>query len=455
MSSKNGEMPVVAVRGGAEKYTTPNTSLESNVLNVAFDGTDIWVASEAGLSVGTRGRTGYIGRFLLEPGIPGKAVAVRQDSMARSPSEQSIHSSRQATVNIGFFGPLENSPDVPDGFSMLHGAQLALNEANDRGGYSDRVHGTRLRYELKIHNDSAPWGASTVEPVKMAVDEDVVAILGSIDGSATQTMLRVATELGVPVVNSGTTDPSIADTGSPWLVHLLPDDSQQSRALAKYVFAQKRIRQLGILREDLRYARLGVEAFKKEVEQAGKISATEETFQPGDTDFSRQLRQFRDARIDGLVIWSHPNEGALILKQMRASGMRIPVFGPSYLASPQLIEFAGTAAEGFVATSVLNPASIDKGREDFQRSYRDRFGEFPDAYASYAYDGINLLISAIERAGLNRKRIMEALSRNRLNSYHGASGQLSFDGSLNNVAPLAMARVEGGRFVYWVPSDAR
>jgi ABC-type branched-subunit amino acid transport system substrate-binding protein len=455
MPSKNGEVPVVAVRGVVGTHTMPNTSPESNVLNVAFDGADVWVASEGGLSVGTLSRTGYIERFSQMAGVPGEAGAVRQHSVTPSPNTRSIYPPKRATVNIGFFGPLENSLDVPDGFAMLHGAQLAIEDANDRGGYSDRVHRTRLRYELEIHNDSAPWGASTVEPVKMALDEDVVAILGSIDGSPTHTMLRVATELGVPVVNTGTTDPSIAETGSPWLVHLLPDDSQQSRTLAQYIVGQKRIRQVGILREDLRYARFGVEAFRKEVEKAGQISVTEMTFQPGDTDFSRQLRQFRDARIDGLVIWCRPAEGALILKQMRASGMRLPVFGPSHLASPKLIEFAGTAAEGFVATSVLNPTRIDKRREDFQRNYRNRFGEFPDAYASYAYDGMNLLTSATEKAGLNRKSIMEALRRNRLNSYDGASGQLSFDSNLNNVAPMAMVRVEGGKFVYWVPSDAR
>jgi branched-chain amino acid transport system substrate-binding protein len=288
----------------------------------------------------------------------------------------------------------------------------------------------------------------------MALDQQVVAILGSIDGAATQTMLRVATELGVPVVNTGTADPSINDTGSPWLVHLWPDDRQQSRALAKYVLGQKIIHHLGILSEDARYARVGVEAFKKEIEQTGKISTIDETFQLGDTDFSRQVRQLRDAKIDGLVIWCRPAEGAFILQQMRAAGVQIPAFGPSYLASAQLIELAGTAAEGFVTTSVLNLARADRRREDFQRSYRNRFDEFPDAYATYAYDGINLLISATEKAGLNRKNIMEALHQNRLNSYDGASGQLLFDSSLNNVAALAMARVEGGKFVYWLPSAA-
>jgi ABC-type branched-subunit amino acid transport system substrate-binding protein len=78
-----------------------------------------------------------------------------------------------------------------------------------------------------------------------------------------------------------------------------------------------------------------------------------------------------------------------------------------------------------------------------------------NAYASYAYDGINLLISAIEKVGPNREKTADALRQHRLNPYEGASGQLFFDGSLNNIAPLAMARVEEGKFVYWAPNTGR
>jgi len=449
--SKDGGAPIVAEVDAAEQRTKPHGTPESNILNVAFHGKEIWVASEAGLSVGTRGPSGYIERFGHRAGIPGQGINLRRRSSAASRPAQSVYSSKQTTVNIGFFGPIEGSPEVPYGITMLHGAQLAVDEANDRCGYSDQQHEKQLRYELKIHNDSAPWGASTTEPVKMVQDEHVVSILGSIDGSATHTMLRVATELGVPVVNTGTTDLSITETGSTWLVHLFPDDLQQSSALARYVTGQKSIRRLGVLREDARYARLGVEAFSAEIERTSQISTTKATFQPGDVDFSRQLRQLRDARVDGLIIWCRPSEGAIILKQIRASGMQIPAFGPSYLASPQLIELAGTAAEGFVATSVLNPAQAGKSWQEFQTNYRNKFDEYPDAYASYAYDGVNLLIAAIEKAGPNRERIADALRQHRLSLYKGASGQLLFDGSLNNVAPLTMARVEGGKFVYWAP----
>jgi branched-chain amino acid transport system substrate-binding protein len=102
----------------------------------------------------------------------------------------------------------------------------------------------------------------------------------------------------------------------------------------------------------------------------------------------------------------------------------------------------------------LNPSRADKRWEEFQRNYHNKFSESPDAYASYAYDGINLLIAAIEKAGPNRERIAEALRQLRLDSYEGASGHLFFDANLNNVATLELARVQGGMFVYWIPNAA-
>jgi len=404
------EMTIVREGGIQRKRAIGRNTPASNVLDVAFEGTDIWVASEAGLSIGIQDSAEPIERAKRAAGIPIRAVDARRGFAAASPCPYSTRLPKQTTVTIGMFGPFEGSADVPYGLSMLHGAQLAVDEANDRVGNSDRAHTTRLRYELTIHNDSAPWDVSTTEPPKMALDEHVVAILGSIDGAPAHTMLRVATELGVPVINTGTTDPSITETGAPWLVHLLPDDRLQSRTLTRYIEGQKRIRRLGVLREKARYARVGAEVFKNEVQRTGQISAIDAVFESGDSDFSRQLQQFRDANIDGLVIWCRPAEGALILRQMRALGMPIPVFGPSYLVSPQLIEIAGTAAEGFVATSVLNPTLVSKYGQDFEKNYRNRFGESPDSYASYAYDGITLLIAAIDKAGTKRERIADVLN---------------------------------------------
>jgi branched-chain amino acid transport system substrate-binding protein len=52
-----------------------------------------------------------------------------------------------AEVRIGFFAPAEHSPEKPFGLRMLHGAQLAVEEANARGGYGAKP------FKLMIHND--------------------------------------------------------------------------------------------------------------------------------------------------------------------------------------------------------------------------------------------------------------------------------------------------------------
>ena len=357
------------------------------------------------------------------------------------------------SVNIGFLGPIENNPESPYGLAMLHGAQLAISEANARGGYGARGREESKPYVLKIHNDSAQWGASSTEAVKMDFDEHVVAVLGSIDGASTHIMNRVSLKLEFPIMDTGTTDPTVTETRIQWLMHDFPDDRQQGYALADYVFKQLKLRRLGILRTQSRYARIGVEKFDDEARRMGHQPVLEVKFERGDTDFSTQLRMLRDARIEGLVIWGEPQETALILKQMRALGMKQPVFGASRLAYPQLIEAAGPAAEGFVATCAMSPARTDPKWQAFREKYREAYHEDPDPYAAYAYDGMTILIGAIEKGGLNRGRIMDALRDYELKTYHGVTGRAQFDYTLNNIAPVTMARVEGGKFVYWTAHE--
>lgn len=368
---------------------------------------------------------------------------------ARARDYQEIEKSK--AVNIGFLGPIENNPESPYGLAMLHGAQLAIEQANAAGGYIADGMTMPKPYELQIHNDSAQWGASSTEAVKMIFDQHVVGILGAVDGASTHIMLRVSLKLEFPIVDTGTTDPTVTETRIPWLLHNFPDDRQQGYAIADVVFKERKLKRIGIIRTQARYARVGVEKFSDEAKRLGHVPVLEVKFERGDTDFSTQLRMLQNARVDGVVIWAEVPEAAKILKQMRAMGMKQPVFGPSRLCYPQIIEAAGPAAEGLVTTSAIDPARTDTAWLQFQKSYRARFHEEPDAYAAYAFDGINLLLAAVEKAGLNRGKIMDALRDHKGREYQGVAGRAEFDYTLNNIAPLTMARVENGKFIYSAP----
>lgn len=355
---------------------------------------------------------------------------------------------KSETVNIGFLGPIQNNPESLYGIAMLHGAQLAIEQANARGGYTAPGAAKAKPYALKVHYDSAQWGASSTEAVKMVFNEHVVGVLGSVDGASTHIMLRVALKLEFPIMDTATTDPTVTETRIPWLMHNFPDDRQQGYAIAQAVFMERKLKRIGIIRTQSRYARIGVEKFFDEAKRIGRVPVLEVKFERGDKDFSPQLRMLQNAHVDGVVIWGEAPDAALILKQMRAMGMRQPVFGPSRMCYPQIIELAGSAAEGLITTAAIDPSRSDAKWEQFRKEYHAKYSEEPDAYAAYGYDGINVLIDAVAKAGLNRGKIMDVLRDYQEHEYVGAAGRAQFDHTLNNIAPLAMARVEGGKFVY-------
>jgi len=348
------------------------------------------------------------------------------------------------TVNIGFLGPLDkNNPESPYGTAMLHGAEMAIDEANAHGGYEG------IPFALKVHDDLPLWGASSMDIVKMRYNENVWAMLGSVDGASTHIALRATLKIEVPIMDTATTDPTVTETRIQWLLHNFPDDRQQGYALADYIFNQLKLRHIGVLRENGRYGRRGDEEFINFARRMGFQPTVVVKYAPDATDFSEQLRTLNRLGIDGLVIWGNATQAGMILKQMRGMGMNQPVFGSSRVAYPEVIKTAGAAAEGLRAVSAINPTRNDPKWQEFKQHYEARFHVEPDAYASYAYDGMNMLIAAIRKAGLNRARIMDALRGYEMKWYHGVSGSAFFDYTLNNIAPVTFCEVKDGRFIYW------
>ena len=347
-------------------------------------------------------------------------------------------------IAIGVFVPTENNPEMVFGLPALHGAQLALEEANARGGYHGKP------YALKLHNESALWGASSAELVKMLFDEDCWGMVGCIDGQNCHILLRTTLKVEMPIVDIGTTDPTVTETRIQWLLHNFPDDRQQGYTLADYVFKTLKLKRIGILRTQTRYARIGVGKFNDEARRMGHQPVLEVKFERGDKDFSHQLQMLRDAKVEGVVLWGEADDAGLILKQMRQMGMTQPVFGSSRIARAPLLEIAGPAAEGLVLTSALDPTRKDPKWIAFRDAYRKKFNEDPIDYAAYSYDGMNILIAAIEKAGLNRGRIMDVLRDYQMKTYLGVTGTDYFDHTLNNLAPVTLARVKDGKFEYWL-----
>lgn len=345
------------------------------------------------------------------------------------------------TVRIGFLGPLEGSKDDLKGKQMLQAATLALEQANAKGGYKG------IPFELMPHNDVGLWGAAANEVVTMD-DEEVWVILGSINDIVTHVAIRVALKCEIPVINVGDPDPTLTETGIPWVIRVISDDRQSSYALANRIYNEDGYSRVSVLRTNSRYGRVGTGEFKDASRRMGNPVAVEIRFEEGNTDFTDQLSKIKTNNSDAIVLWGDAKELGMIVNQMRAMGLEHPVYACDRVVSPEFLEIAGNNANGIIATSQYNFKSGNPKLESFRKAYRERFQMDPDVFAAHTYDGTNIAIEAIQKAGLNRTLIRDLITDNStFQNYQGVTGEIVFDGSWNDVGQIFMVEIKDDDFI--------
>jgi ABC-type branched-subunit amino acid transport system substrate-binding protein len=132
--------------------------------------------------------------------------------------------------------------------------------------------------------------------------------------------------------------------------------------------------------------------------------------------------------------------------------MRQPYFTCDRTVSDEFLQLAGANAEGVVAAYPWNPARHDPKLEAFRQAFRARFHDEPETYAAHAYDGMSMLLWAIQVAGLNRAKIRDVLA-SRTQPWPGVTGDISLSAALDDVGEVFLARCEHGAWKYYSRED--
>ena len=235
------------------------------------------------------------------------------------------------------------------------------------------------------------------------------------------------------MMNSGDTDPTFIETNIPWVVRVIGDDRQRHYLLADYLYRKLGLKRVAIIRASNRYGRFGVREIRDSARRMQQPIPIEMAYQVGQTDFSLQLERIRNANLDAVVHWGDAVEGRDDPQQMREMGMKQPFFACDRSVNAEFVKIAGKNAEGVVAAFPWNPDRKDPKLERFQKAYRERFGDEAETYAAHAYDGMNMLLWAIQVAGLNRAKIRDVIAY-LPHPWPGVTGDIVFSACLDDVA---------------------
>ncbi len=340
-------------------------------------------------------------------------------------------------LRVGLLSPPPYGPEASRGEMSKRGVMLAFEEAN-----AARTSG-ELPFEVIEKADSPQWGSAANIAVEFA-DRNVLAFIGTIDGDATHVALRVALKIETFMVNCSDPDPSLTETQIPWLIRNFPDNRQQGYRLAELIVRERKLARIVVLRSNSRPGRMGVRPFVDSVRRLGHPILQEINFKEGDRTFDTQVTVIKQADPDAVVFWGNPAETGPAAVQLRAAGVNAEFFGFDRLVDDEFVKLAGPAAEGATAAYFFDPNKTDKAWVDFVARFQKRYGLNPDIYAGYGYDGARMLIDGIKQAGPNRYRIRDVMSD--IQNYTGVTGYMRFDGRLDNVASVVLARCKGGRW---------
>jgi ABC-type branched-subunit amino acid transport system substrate-binding protein len=233
---------------------------------------------------------------------------------------------------------------------------------------------------------------------------------------------------------------------------VIGDDRQMNYLLVNYLYRKLGLKRAGIIRSSNRYGRFGVRKIVDSSRRLGHPIILEMAYPVGAKDFSLELDRLQQENLDAVVHWGDAPDGARILNEMRERGMRQPYFACDRCVSDEFLQIAGEYAEGVTCTFPWNPDRNDASLQTFRNAFCRRFGGKPETYAAHAYDGMNMLVWAIQAAGLNRAKIRDVIAY-RNEPWKGVTGDIVFSSVLDDMDEVYLAKREKGAWKYYSRQD--
>lgn len=302
-------------------------------------------------------------------------------------------------------------------------AQMLVNQINAAGG----IKGRKIEF---IALDTQGDATKAVQAATRLVMDGVVAIIGPSTTGDTMAVIPVVERAKVPLISCAA-GIKITEPVKPWVFKTAQNDYL---AVAKiYEMLQKRkISRVALLTVSDSFGSSGREQLKALASRYRVEIVSDDTYGPKDTDMTPQLTRIRGGKAQAVICWGTNPGPAIIARNFRQLGMKLPLFMSHGVSSKKFIELAGEAAEGImlpsgkVLVADLLPKT-DKQRKSllaFVNEYRKHYSVEGDHFGGHAWDAMMLVKSAIERGGANRAAVRSQLERTR--NFAGIGGVFNF-----------------------------
>jgi branched-chain amino acid transport system substrate-binding protein len=294
-------------------------------------------------------------------------------------------------ILVGLYGSLTGD-GASFGQSSKEGAQLAVDEINAAGGL---LGGRKI--QLLIEDDQSKPEEASNAVTKLITQNKVVAVLGEVASRRSLAAAPICQKYQVPMITPSSTNERVTAIGD-YIFRVCFIDPFQGRVLAKFAYNDLKARKVAILKDIQQDYSVGLtDSVTKNFTALGGEVLDPVSYSTGDSDFHPILTRVRSQNPDAIFVTGYYPEAAIIARQARELGMKMPLLGGDGWVGDALKNGREALGNCFISNhySGDNPDSVV---QNFVKAYHAKFSREPDSIAALAYDAVKVLSDGLTRA---------------------------------------------------------
>ncbi|MGN6770502.1 MAG: ABC transporter substrate-binding protein [Rhizobiaceae bacterium] len=128
----------------------------------------------------------------------------------------------------------------------------------------------------------------------------------------------------------------------------------------------------------------------------------------GQTDYAAEIAQIRASGAEAVFFFLPGGMGIAFTKQYAQSGVGLPLLGPAFSFSQDVLGAIGDAALGVKNSASWSHDLDNEANKAFVEAFKAEYKRLPSVYAAQAWDTANLILSAAAKASVKDKDAFRA-----------------------------------------------
>jgi len=300
--------------------------------------------------------------------------------------------------------------------------EIYVEDINAKGGVNEQ------KLQLVVYDDGGDANNARTFATRLVDQDKIAAMVGGTTTGSTLAMIPVFEEAQIPFISlAGAIQ--IIEPVRKWVFKTPHTD----KMACEKIFADLKRRNLTTIAMIS-----GTEAFSKSMRdqcaavapKMGITIAHEESYGPRDSDMTPQLTNIKGkAGVQAVVNPGFGQGPAIVTRNYRQIGITLPLYQSHGVASKQFIELAGPAAEGvrlpaaglLVADKLADNDPQKSVVVNYSRTYQQKTGQAVSTFGGHAYDGLMILVQAMQRAkSADKAKVRDEIEKTK--GYVGTGG---------------------------------